>query len=300
MPDTRPAPRPGIAQHLAPGLRRVLAPNPGPMTQAGTNTYLVGDGDIAVIDPGPDLPGHLDAILRALRPGERITHIFVTHAHRDHSALAGALGRAADAPVLAFGTATEGRSAAMQALAADGLEAGAGLDAAFAPDIRLTDGAEVAGPSWRMTALHTPGHAAGHLCLRWQDAVFSGDTVMGWASTVVAPPDGDLGAYMASTARLARLGARVFHPGHGAPIAAPAARCRDLLAHRRARETQILDRLASPATIRDIMPAIYPDLPPGLRPAGMGTVFGHLVALAQGGQVRASPKLCPDAVFSRS
>lgn len=293
-------PRPGVAQELEPGLRRILAPNPSAMTHGGTNTYLLGTRGLAVIDPGPDLPAHLQALLAALRPGQSVTHILVTHAHRDHSGLAPALARATGAPVLAYGDALAGRSAVMQALAAQGLAGGgAGLDPEFAPDRALTDGETVAGDGWQITALWTPGHSAGHLSLAWNDAVFSGDTVMGWASTLVSPPDGDLSAFLASTRRLQALGARRFYPGHGAPVTDPSGRCAWLLAHRAEREAQILAELArSPRDAAGLAAAIYTEIPPALRPAAERNVLAHLIDLATRNRVVATPVLSATARFA--
>jgi hydroxyacylglutathione hydrolase len=267
------------AVELAAGLRRVLAPNPSPMTFRGTNSYLVGRGRVAVIDPGPDDPAHLAALLGALGPGERISHILVTHAHRDHSALAPALARATGAPVLAFGDAAAGRSARMQALAArePGI-GGEGADDGFRPDLALADGASVEGDDWRLTALHTPGHFGNHLCLVWQGGIFSGDHVMGWSTSVVAPPDGEMGAYMASLGRLAEAGAARLFPGHGEPVEDPAARIADLIRHRRDREAAILAALAEgPATAEALARAIYTDTPAALLPAAARNVYAHLI-----------------------
>ena len=283
--DTPPRirPLPGEVQAVAPGLRVVLAPNPSAMTLHGTNSYIHGEGRVAVNDPGPDDPAHLAALLAALRPGERIDHILVTHAHLDHSPLARPLARLTGAPVLAFGPATAGRSATMDRLAALGTIAGGeGVDAGFAPDILLADGAVVEGAGWRLRALHTPGHFGNHLSFVWEDAVFAGDHVMGWATSLVSPPDGDIGAYMASLDRLARLGARRLWSGHGDPVADPAARIAELSAHRRAREAAILSALdGGPADAPTLARAIYTDTPAALMPAAGRNVLAHLIDLSE-------------------
>jgi glyoxylase-like metal-dependent hydrolase (beta-lactamase superfamily II) len=283
QPDPGFAPRPGHPEEIAPGLRRILAPNPSPMTALGTNTYLVGHTDLAVIDPGPALPAHLDAILAAVRPGQRITHILVTHAHVDHSPLAAALSRATQAPVMAFGDATAGRSAVMTEMAQNGLAGGGeGVDAGFAPDERLSDGAVIAGSDWRITALWTPGHFGNHLCFALDDTLFTGDLVMGWASSLVSPPDGDLTDFMASCRRLQGRSDRLYLPGHGAPVSEPAARTQWLIAHREAREAAILQALArAPATAEALAQQIYTDTPAPLLPAAARNVFAHLVDLTQ-------------------
>lgn len=280
-------PLPGVAQRLAPGLRVVLAPNPSAMTLHGTNSYLVGEGDVAVIDPGPDDPRHLAALLDALRPGERISHILVTHAHLDHSPLARRLAGRTGAPVMAFGPATAGRSAVMARLAAERmLEGGEGVDRGFAPAVALADGDVVEGAGWRLRALHTPGHFGNHLSFVWGDAVFAGDHVMGWASSLVSPPDGDMGAYMASLGRLSALGARRLYPGHGDPVADPAARIAELAAHRRDREAAILAALAvAPNDAASLARAIYTDTPAALMPAATRNVLAHLIDLAERRQV---------------
>uniref|UniRef100_UPI003F6B289B MBL fold metallo-hydrolase n=1 Tax=Marivita sp. TaxID=2003365 RepID=UPI003F6B289B len=220
MQDPQPdfQPEPGIAEWLAPGLRRVLAPNPSPMTFRGTNTYLIGDGDLAIIDPGPSDEIHLNALVQSIGK-ERVSAILVTHAHVDHSPLARALADKVNAPIYAFSDATGGRSAVMQQLAATGLMGGGeGVDHDFSPDIQLTDGETVSGGGWTLRALHTPGHFGNHLSFAWNDVLFCGDLVMGWASSLVSPPDGDLTDFMASCRRLRSQDWSVFHSGHGAPI----------------------------------------------------------------------------------
>lgn len=273
----------GQAGEIAPRVRRVVAPNPSPMTHKGTNSYIVGRGAVAVIDPGPADPAHLAALMAALGPGERVSHIFVTHAHRDHSALAPALAAATGAPVLAFGDAEAGRSTLMADLARrEGPTGGEGADPGFQPDLTLADGQTVTGADWSLRALHTPGHFGNHLCLALGDLVFSGDHVMGWSTSVVAPPDGDMGAYMASLARLdAEAPARLL-PGHGEPIDAPAARIAELAAHRRAREAAILAALSDgPATAEALARRIYLDTPEALMAAASRNVFAHLIDFLQ-------------------
>lgn len=280
-PEIRPLP--GLAQHMAPGLRVVLAPNPSPMTLHGTNSYILGEGRVAVVDPGPADPAHLAALLAALAPGERVSHIIVTHAHLDHSPLARPLSEATGAPVLAFGPAAAGRSEAMARLAAEGAIAGGeGVDSGFAPDVALADGDRVEGDGWTLHVLHTPGHFGNHLSLLWGETLFAGDTVMGWSSSLVSPPDGDMGAYMATLDRLARLGARRLYAGHGDPVADPGARIAELAAHRRAREAAIRAALAAgPADATTLARAIYTDTPAALLPAAARNVLAHLIHLTE-------------------
>ena len=282
-----------------PPIRSLLAPNPSPLTGAGTNTWIVGATALAVIDPGPDDPAHLAAILGAVGPGQHVSHILVTHAHHDHSALAPRLAAATGAPILAFGTATEGRSPLMASLAPSLPTQGEGLDTSFAPDQRLGDGNTLSGPDWSLSALHTPGHLGGHLSLALGDTLFSGDHVMGWSTSIVSPPDGDMGAYMASLHRLAARDWRRFLPGHGDPVTTPAARVQELIAHRHLRETQILQALGDgAATIPALTARIYTDSPRHLLPAAERNVFAHLIDLAKRNLVTSTPALHPDAEFA--
>ncbi|MBK1635848.1 MBL fold metallo-hydrolase [Rhodovulum adriaticum] len=279
-------PVPGHPEQIAPGLRRVLAPNPSPMTFRGTNTYIVGHGAVAVIDPGPNDPAHRAAILGALGPGERVSHILVTHSHVDHSPLARPLARETGAPVLAYGDSAAGRRPDLAALS--GLGGGEGVDADFTPDRTLADGAVVTGADWQITALHTPGHMGNHMCFAWRDALFSGDHVMGWASSMVSPPDGDLAAFMASLDRLAARAERTLYPGHGAPVDDGPARIAELTAHRRARRAQVLAALAQgPTTPAALTHAIYTDVAPALLGAAQRNVLAHLIELAD--ENRAAP-----------
>ena len=291
----------GTAETLSPGLRRIVAPNPSPMTWRGTNTYLVGDTGLAVIDPGPDDPAHLQAILDAVGPGQHVSHILVTHAHLDHSPLARALSRVTGAPVHAFGDARSGRSAVMEMLADQGLAGGGeGVDAAFRPDVALADGEILQGDGWEIRAVWTPGHFGNHLSFVWGDIGFSGDLVMGWASSLVSPPDGDLTDFMASCDRLRAEGLRILHAGHGAPVTDPAGRIDWLTGHRRGREAAILAALEDgPADAGTLTRAIYTDTPAALLPAAERNVFAHLVDLVGKNLVAPKGTLSAKAVFSR-
>ena len=290
----------GVAEDLGRGVRRILAPNPSPMTFRGTNTYLLGDRDIAVIDPGPLNEAHLEAILGSVGRGQRISHIFVTHAHLDHSPLAEVLGRVTGAPVLAYGGPDAGRSAVMKALAQSGLAGGGeGVDAGFAPDRTLADGDVVEAAGWSLRAHWTPGHFGNHMCFEVGEMLFTGDLVMGWASSMVSPPDGDLTDFMASCRRMRSLQAAVMHSGHGAPIEDPAGRVDWLIAHREGREADILRALeAGAATARELAEAIYTETPPALMPAATRNVLAHLIDLAGKNRVHSLERLSRDSRFS--
>lgn len=290
----------GVPEPLEPGLRRIVAPNPSPMTYRGTNTYLLGTRGLAVIDPGPADPSHLDAILSAVETGQQITHIIVTHSHLDHSPLARPLADRCGAPVLAFGGPRTGRSAVMEHLAASGLVGGGeGIDMGFSCDRDLPDNAVISGEGWALRVIHTPGHLGNHICLGWNDACLTADHVMGWASSLVSPPDGDLTDFMASCNRLAAQDWRVFYPGHGAPVTAPAARLEWLVAHRRARETAILDALAqAPATASALAAAIYTETPSALLGAATRNVLAHLIDLSGKSQVEPDGDLHAEAIFT--
>ena len=289
----------GTVVEVAPGLRRILAPNPGPMTYRGTNTYLLGQARVSIVDPGPAEFRHLAAILKTVAGG-RVERILVTHAHLDHSALAPALSRETGAPILAYGPPEAGRSARMRALARAGLAGGGeGVDAGFRPDATLADGDRLDCEGATVEVLHTPGHFAGHLGFGLGDALISGDHVMGWSTTLISPPDGDLAAFYATTERLAAQAFRVCHPGHGDPVSDPRARLAELVAHRKARDRAIMDVLDdAPATIEEITGAVYQDIPLKLLPVARRNVFAHLIAACDGGRVRATPVLSPDATYA--
>ncbi len=264
---------PGRLQQLEPGIARVLANNPSPYTNTGTWTHLVGEQSLAVIDPGPDLPTHHDALIAAIA-GRPVAAIMVTHNHRDHSPLAPALAAATGAPIV---------GAAPIVFAGDGPRADEGFDLAYAPDRVLADGETLTGDGWALTAIATPGHTSNHLCfaLEGTGALFSGDHVMGWSTTVVIPPDGDMTDYMASLQKLLeREDDRIYYPAHGDPVDHPRRLVRGMLGHRKQREGQILRLLAAgEGAIPDMVAKMYVGLDPGLVPAAARSVLAHLIDL---------------------
>lgn len=300
--DKNPAVRYGAPEDVAPGVRRVTANNPSPYTFTGTQTYLVGSGEVALIDPGPDDQAHVDAVLGALKPGERVGHILVTHSHLDHSGAMRAVAERTGAPVLAFGPHGSGLSESMRRLAASGapLGGGEGGDESFAPDGRLADGETVEGDGWRLTALHTPGHLSNHLSfvLEGTGIVFTGDTVMGFATTLISPPGGDMAAFMASLERLAARDDRLYLPGHGHPVRDPAGMLQWQMRHRRERFDQILAALATgPSDAAGLARRIYTDIDPRLMPAATRNVLASLIGLADQGRVAPDGPIAADAVF---
>jgi glyoxylase-like metal-dependent hydrolase (beta-lactamase superfamily II) len=263
----------GRLEPVAPGVRRIVARNPGPFTFKGTGTYVVGQGEVAVIDPGPDLAEHVDALLASLA-GEHVTHILVTHTHRDHSPAAKAVQAATGAPTYGFGPHAGGRRGE------PGIEEGGDWD--FTPDIVAREGNTITGTDWRFEAVHTPGHTSNHLCFALPDSgiLFSGDHVMGWSTSVIAPPDGDMAAYMASLEKLLARPDRVYWPTHGPAITEPDRHVRAFIAHRREREAGVVDCLKSGIeTVEGIVDRLYIGLNPGLRRAAGRSVLAHLLDL---------------------
>jgi glyoxylase-like metal-dependent hydrolase (beta-lactamase superfamily II) len=288
-------PQVGVPLALTEGLRVITCGNASPMTFTGTQTYLLGEAEVAVIDPGPADPAHLAAIETALE-GQTISHIIVTHSHVDHSPLAAILSAKTGAPVYGFGPADAARSKLMSQLAAEGNLGGAeGIDTDFAPDILVADGEEIKGAEWALAAIHTPGHLSNHLCFAWDgnDSLFSGDHVMGWASTLVSPPDGDLTAFMASLKTLQNRPEHTYYAGHGAPLFEAHNMLDYLLAHRLGREDQIMARLQSaPRTVAELTADMYADVNPLLHGAASRNVLAHLIDLFERGLV------LPEGVFS--
>lgn len=270
----------GAGVRLSPLISRVLAPNPGPFTFKGTGVYLVGAHDsVAVIDPGPSITEHLSA-LKLVIGARRISHILVTHSHRDHSPAAVALKAWSGAPV--YGLPDH---------AAPSHEEGAvdeAHDHDFVPDVMVHDGMRIAGEGFTFECVATPGHTANHVCyaLMEEKALFSGDHVMGWSTSVVAPPDGDMGQYLASLEKLLARGETLFYPTHGSPIPDAHAWARQLIDHRRKREEQILAALgARPGSAADLVPRLYPDIAPALYAAAAQQVRAHLLHLGEKGAV---------------
>lgn len=269
----------GRCDQVSPLIRRVIARNPGPFTFTGTGVYIVGRGEVAVIDPGPDQPEHFEALKAALA-GERVTHVLVTHHHLDHSPLAHPLAEA-------FGAKVYGLPApAPQTSDAPALEEGG--DDRFRPDVVLADGDVLSGPGWTLEAITTPGHTSNHVCfgLKEENALFSGDHVMGWSTTVITPPDGDMGDYFASLAKVRARDFQTLWPTHGAPVREVGPFIDAYVAHRRAREAQIVGALeAGFTTIKAMVPSLYAAVDPRLHPAAAHSVFAHMIQLVREGRV---------------
>jgi glyoxylase-like metal-dependent hydrolase (beta-lactamase superfamily II) len=291
LPPSRGAERPpsGLTR-LSERVRRIIAPNPSPFTFTGTCVYIVGEGEVAVVDPGPADPAHLDALLAAI-PGERVARIVVTHSHRDHAAGATLLQQRTGAPIV-------GARAHVAAGAPTRADASHALD--YAPDEALEDGARVAGRGFTLEAVATPGHAAGHLsfALAEENALFSGDHVMAWSTSVIAPPDGSMRAYLASLEKVARRSETIYWPGHGGPVRDPQRYARALISHRRQREAAILARLeAGEASVAEIVARVYPGLAPALVAAARLSTLAHLEDLTERGLASSDGAIALEARF---
>ena len=304
----------GVVEDVGPGIRRVLAPNPGLMTGPGTNTYLLGDGPVAVIDPGPDDDAHLAALLDAV--GDRLRYVIATHTHVDHSPLSTRLREATGAEVLGFGPApvlAAHRHRATGAGAHPPADAPAGAhtpsdahDQAFDPDRRLVDGDRVRVGDLDLVAVHTPGHTSNHLCfqLAGSGILFSGDHVMSGSTVVIAPPDGDMAQYLDALERVRDRHPTRIAPGHGDMIDDPAAVLEDYLAHRRSREAQVLAGVraagAAGATADALVAAIYLDVTAALHPVARFSVWAHLRKLGAEGALRGEDPDDVDAPWTSS
>lgn len=274
---------PERSETISPLIRRVVANNPSAFTFRGTSSFIVGRGRVAIIDPGPADEAHLAALLDAVR-GEEVSHILVTHSHADHSPLAMALQRATGARTYAHGGVTAPGNGV-------GLRLDASIDHGFSPDVRIADGDTLAGPGWTLEALFTPGHMSNHMCfaLREERALFSGDHVMTWATSVIAPPDGDMGQYLASLGKLLGRDDQIYHPGHGPSRANPLPLLRGYLAHRRMREEAIRASVHKGArSLADVVAAVYAGLDPALRGAAALSAQAHLDHLVKQGRLRDS------------
>jgi len=268
----------GRCDQVSPLIRRVTANNPGPFTYLGTGTYIVGAGEVAVIDPGPDMADHLAAILAAV-DGERVSHILVTHHHSDHSPLARALSAATGAKV-------HGR--AVDSLPEEGeVRLEAGYDR-LTPDVTVADGDVIAGRGWSLQAVHTPGHTSNHTCYAFaeENALFCGDHIMGWSTTVITPPDGDMGDYLRSLDKVRARGFSTLWPTHGPPVREVGPFIDAYAEHRRDRERQILARLAlGDRRIKAMVPTIYAGVDPRLHVPAAHSVLAHMIELVKSGQV---------------
>jgi glyoxylase-like metal-dependent hydrolase (beta-lactamase superfamily II) len=286
----------GVVQQVSPLIRRVVANNPGPFTFKGTGTYIVGHGEVAVIDPGPDDPAHLAAILKAVE-GERVTHIAITHHHADHSPLAGPL-KAATGAVISGCAVTHPEDDDTGEVKME-----AGHDHDFRPDVSLCGGGEVSGPGWTMQAIPTPGHTSNHLCyaLAEENACFTGDHIMGWSTTVITPPDGDMTDYLASLETIRARNFTTLWPTHGPPILEVAPFIDAYIAHRQERMDQILLALADgPARIKDLTPKLYRDVDERLWPAAARSMLAAIIHLERGGDVEAGGPPGPETVYRLS
>lgn len=274
----------GVAEQLSPLIVRVIADNPGPFTYTGTGVYIVGAGDsVCVIDPGPTTPNHVTAIDKALE-GKSVSHVLVTHHHIDHSPLAAPLAAKHGCKVYGYGT---------QPVAPQGgeIRLEAGDDLSFKPDVEIRDGHRFEGPDWTITAVHTPGHTSNHLCfaLKEENTLFSGDHIMGWSTSVVSPPDGDMGDYLASLNRVLDMDFDIIRPTHGPAITEVRTFVQAYIDHRLAREAQIINAIDSGLTcIGDIVASLYKDVDKRLHPAAAHSVLSHLIHMRKTGRVVAT------------
>lgn len=285
----------GVCEQISPLVRRVTANNPSPFTFKGTGTYIIGTGEIAVIDPGPLDETHLTALLDATM-GEKISHILVTHTHNDHCELVPKFKEATGARVYAFGAHDE------RAISGSGsVELDASADHAFKPDVEVKHGDKISGTDWSMECIFTPGHTSNHMsfALQEENALFVGDHVMAWSTSVIAPPDGNMADYMASLNLLLEHDHETYWPTHGGPITNPKPFVQAFIEHRQSREQSILARLHDgDQTIEDMIPKIYSDIDPKLYPAAALSVFAHMEHLVEQGLVETPGPITPSAAYT--
>jgi glyoxylase-like metal-dependent hydrolase (beta-lactamase superfamily II) len=279
----------GVAQQVSPLIRHVVANNPGPFTYKGTGVYIIGHGDVAVIDPGPDIPGHQDVLMRALK-GERVTHILVTHRHNDHSPAAHPLAERTGAKVYASMLPPKPSEC-------DDLRLEAGDDDLFQPDIDVKDGDRFSGPGWTIEAVSTPGHTSNHTAyaLLEENALFPGDHIMGWSTTVIGPPDGDMTDYFNSLEKVRDRDFTTLWPTHGPPIRDVRPFVQAFIDHRLDRERQVIEQLAAgKRQIKDMVPVIYADVDKRLHPAACHSVLAHMIRLVELGRAACEGPPCVD------
>jgi glyoxylase-like metal-dependent hydrolase (beta-lactamase superfamily II) len=279
----------GVPQQVSPLIRRVVANNPGPFTFTGTGVYIVGKGEVALLDPGPDSPENLDMLMRATE-GERVTHIFVTHSHMDHSPAAHPLAERTGAKV---------HACSLPPVPSDceGVRMEAGDDLSFRPDVPVTDGERFSGPGWTIEAVATPGHTNHHTgyALLEENALFSGDHIMGWSTTVISPPDGDMTAYINSLVKVRDRGFDTLWPTHGPPVRNVRPFLDAYLEHRLERERQVIEQLRSgKRLIKDMVSVIYADVDKRLHPAACHSVLAHIIRLVELGRVGCDGPPCVD------
>ena len=272
----------GEIENVAPGIRRITANNPSPFTFRGTGTYILGEGNVAVIDPGPDQPEHVKAIVEGLK-NETISHILITHTHNDHSPAAKALKEITGAPTFGFGPHGSGKPALK-------LTTQAGGDMDFRPDEKTQDGSVIYGDDWSVSCLHTPGHTSNHICFSWdkEKVLFPGDQVMGWSTSIVSPPDGDMGDYMRSLDKLIVRDDKIYYPAHGPEILEPQKLISAFQDHRREREENILECLKlGNDTIDQMVKTVYQDVSESLHAAAARSLFATVIYLVEQKKVEA-------------
>lgn len=284
----------GRCDQVSPLIRRVTANNPGPFTFKGTGTYIVGHGQVAVIDPGPDDPAHLEAILAAVA-GETVSHIVITHHHSDHSPLAGPLKARTGASIYGCAVATPDDHDD------GGIKMEAGHDLSFRPDVSLCGGGTIEGAGWTLEAIPTPGHTSNHLCFAFpeENACFSGDHIMGWSTTVITPPDGDMTDYLESLEAIRARNFAVLWPTHGPPIRDVDPFIHAYAEHRQERLDQITGALrAGPARINELVPRLYADTDARLHPAAARSMLGGMIHLVRLGVLTTEGPPGPDSVYA--
>ncbi len=288
------------AVKLQDGLMRLTAPNPSPMTYTGTNTYILGRKELAIIDPGPNSEIHLRNILEVIPPNGAVTHILVTHSHMDHSELAPILSKILKVPTFAFGTALDGQSNNMKNICKMGLiSESIGIDTEFVPDYFLRDKQKIISSDWEIVAHHTPGHLCNHICYQYFDNLFTGDHVMEWSTSVISPPEGDLSQFINSCKEINKLRCEQFYPGHGLPVENPNERIAELIMHRKKREIEIQNFLINrEATIAQITKNVYLDIDQSLLSVASRNVKAHLVDLIIKKQVKVDDISSDNAIFS--